>query len=552
MRKYQNIAGDHALIVALAGLLAVAVYLLSCIPYEYAEVHAPEGSMFIGQVAVGDDVNSYYSFIRQAAEGHWLFRNAMTHMEHDAIFVNLEWLLLGWGMALFDWSTRAVFEVWRISGAFMILLAFAALALVTLPTRRERIIALLMFAFGGGFGWFIYLLALAGVIDINSGPDITNPAFDLSTAPHPFGQIVKNPHFALPHGTFLVVVACYAVAEKTSKRSRYCWAAVAAVLHGLIRPYDLISLFAILPTFIVVEIAVKGRVDLGLLVKRTIPLLAMAPLLVYYVYIFSYHPIFKYWASQGVQPPVPVVWHLLGFGLAGVLCLWRLCRFTRYPLTSSCDRLLAVWVIVLLVMFHGNRVLSFMPYTPQLGVPLVTPMIVLGVAIFRRAATGTASRAGPAWVAGILVFLVVNALSTPLYLIRACEAAVSSNRNYIEIKDLEAIRWLGSRVRETDVIVADYPIGTKLGQFLDGRVLIGHWALTPHIEEMSARADRFLAGQMDREEATSFLEGVRARYIYVSPRNERAGPEYFQRLPGLNLEFENAGVMVFTHQRDDL
>jgi len=543
---------DWAILLSLAGLLAVATYLLSCIPYEYAEAHAPQGSSFIGQVAVIEDVNGYFSYIRQAAEGHWLFRNAMTHMQHEPVFVNVEWLAVGWGMALFGWSTRAAFEAWRIAGAFTILIAFAALALVTLPTRRERIIALLMFAFGGGFGWFMYLLSLGGLMDINSNLDITNPAFDLSTAPHPFGQIVKNPHFALPHGTFLVFVACYLMGEKTGKRSWYGWSAAAVILHGLIRCYDLISLFAILPAFIVVEAFVTRRWDWERTINRAIPFAATGLSLVYYVYIFKFHPVFKYVPGQGAQPFVPFLWHALAFGLSGLLCVWRICRFRRYPLATSLERFLLVWLVVLMAVYHSNKVFGFMAFSPQLGVPLVAPMILLGVVVFRGASAKSVPQLRSSWVAIVACFLIVNALSTPLYLIRTGEAAASDDRNYIRNGDLEAIAWLQPRVHETDVIVSNYPIGTKIAQLLTATVLLGHWAFTPQIEELSHRADRFLAGEMEPNEAESFLDEVRARYVYVSPRNERAGPEYFQRLPGLAMAHENESVMVFVRKQDDL
>ncbi len=539
---------DRAVVLALAFLLAMVAFLLSSIPYSYAVSKAPEGTRFIGQLVHADDINSYYSFIRQAASGHLIFRNAMTHIPHAPAFVNLEFLVAGWGMALTGCSTQALYEGWRVLAAFTALLGFATLTLVALRTQRERIIALLMFAFGGGFGWFAYLLQRWGVLRVNTEVELHNPAMDLTVAFHPFGQIVINPHFALPHGIFLLFVASYIVAEKTGKRSWYCVSALVALLQSLIRPYDLISMFAILPAFVVLETVLTRRVDFRRAIDRLIPLFVTGPLLLYYVWIFSFHPIFKYWASQGVQPPVPVILHYLAFGFAGVLCLWRVCNVKRYPLAESYDRLLLVWVIVVFALFHGNRVLSILPYTPQLGIPLASPMILLGVAVFRKAPANTSLRLRPAFVIGMAIFLIVNALSSPLFIARACELAANNRENYISDTDEQAVEWLKSQVKEADVVLSDYPTGTTLSQLVTARVVLGHWALTPHLDSLAKEVDRFLRGEMEQPEADSLLQRLGVNYVFVTARRDHKDSAYFEALPGLQEVFKNDSVAVFARE----
>lgn len=536
---------DRSVVFSLAFLLAVGAFFLSSIPYYYAIAKAPEGTRFIGQLVHADDINSYYSFIRQAASGHIVFRNAMTHIPHAPAFVNLEFLLAGWGMALFNCSTQALYEGWRVLAAFSALLGFGMLALVALRTQRERIIALFMFAFGGGFGWFAYLLQRAGILSAHTDVELHNPAMDLTVAFHPFGQMVINPHFALPHGLFLLFVASYIMAEKSGKRSWYCIAALVALIQALFRPYDLISLFGILPLFVVVETVFARKVDWRRSIDRLIPLFVTGPLLLYYVWIFSFHPIFKYWASQGVQPPVPFVLHYLAFGFAGILFLLRVLNYRRYPLETSSDRLLVVWVVAVLALFHGNRVFSFLPYTPQLGIPLASPMILLGVAVFRRSQEDAPARLRPAFVIAAAVFLIVNALSSPLFVARACQLAANNNENYISNSDEQAVEWLKSQVKETDVVLTDYPTGTTLSQLVTARVVLGHWALTPHLDSLATEVDRFLRGELNQPEAESFLQRLGVNYVFVTARRDHKDPSYFQALPGLREVFKNDTVAIF-------
>ena len=536
----------HAATLLLAAFaLALLVFAITEYPYRYAERHAPEGTRFIGQIAMADDINSYFSFIRQAANGHHLFRNTMTHLEHAPAFVNLEWSAVGALMGVFRWSTRTTFDVWRAAGAVFLLCAFAVLSLTLPLSRRERAISLGMCAFGGGFGWFLVGLSRFGWIDLSAQLGIVNPAMDLITPIHAFGQITKNPHFSLPHGTFLLVMAAIAMAEHRNSPRWYALAAAAAGVHGLIRPYDIISLWAILPVFMAVESLRARSWNARQNLWRALTLAATAPLLLYYVYIFSWHPIFKYWSSQGVQPAMPLGWHLLALGLAGVLFAWRLVCLRSIPFVTSSERLFVVWALVTLALVHSNRVLPFMPYTPQLGVPLVTPMILLGVAVFRSRDADQPKGSRLQVLAIAAAFLLVNALTSPLYLQRAASAAASNKNSYLHVEDLRAIDWLKAHVREHDVIVSNYPMGTKLGQLVSARVVLGHWALTPHVDALAKQVDALLDGSASPVEAASLLRELRTHYVYVSlpKRWARAYPP--GAIPGVRLVYENPAAAIY-------
>lgn len=79
-------------------------------------------------MAQGEDINAYFSFIRQAAKGHTFFINAMTYRDEERTYFNAEFLALGRLMRWFGWNTRIAFEVWRFFGALCLLGGFAFLA----------------------------------------------------------------------------------------------------------------------------------------------------------------------------------------------------------------------------------------------------------------------------------------------------------------------------------------------------------------------------------------------------------------------------------------
>lgn len=525
--------------------VSLCALLLTEIPYKACRDAAPAGSVFIGQIAVAEDINSYYSFMRQAALGHIVFSNTMTYIDHRPVFVNVEFLVLGKLMGWFGWSPQTVFEVWRVAGVFALIAGFATLAHVALHSEFQRRVALVLCAFGGGFGWLLTIFARMGLLSIRPGLDLQNPALDLNSGIQPFLQMARNPHFSLPHGTFLLAFACMVLAERTRRAKWYGIAGIIAVLHGLMRPYDLISLFTILPVFILLECAWARRVEWRWNMVRSAPLVLTAPLLLYYAYLFSVHPVFKYWASQGGHPaPIPVHWHLVSLGLALVLFIGRVLRARSQPIATPDERLVLVWGASLIVLFHSYRFVPFMPYTPQLAVPSVTPLIVIGVTLLPTL-KGMAAHQRRYWLAMGVLLVSANALSTPVYLRQESRRAPADPLHYIRTADIDAVAWLNNHTRETDVVLAKYPYGTRISQYLNARVAVGHWALSPHVAQLNPRIDAVIDGNATPGEASALLDEIRPRYIYVTREGPAPPPVFFQNTNDWSKVFENDGVTLY-------
>jgi hypothetical protein len=494
---------------------------------------------------VADDVNSYFSFIRQGALGHWVFRNTMTYIDHAPIFVNVEFLVFGRLMRWFDWSPPALYTVWRAVGIVTLIAGFALLARVTLQSEFQRRVALLMCAFGGGFGWLLVILARLGLVNVHTEFEILNPLLDLTAGIQPFVQMTRNPHFSLPHGTFLFTFACMIVGERTRRAQWYGIAGIIAVLHGLMRPYDLISLFAILPAFVALECVVTRNIDWRWGLVRCVPLVLTAPLLLYNVYLFSVHPVFKFWASQGGHPaPIPIRWHLLSLGIPLFLFATRVAIARWRPIATPGERLVLVWGGGLVLLFHLYRVFHFMPYTPQLVIPAVSPLIILGISLLP-----TLQQTTPAlrrrWLAIAGVLLCVTSFSTPIYLRREARTAPDNPLHFIRTADIDAVTWLNQHIRESDIVLAKYPFSSRMSQYLNARVSVGHWALSPHVNDLRPRIDKYIDGNASPEESKSLLEQIRPRYVFVTREHGGPPPEFFQHAPDLKQVYENDGVTIY-------
>lgn len=531
------------LILALA--LGVVVFALTEIPYRVVEAWTPDDYVFVTPIALAMDINSYYSFIQQAKAGHWLFRNNMTHEPHEPAFFNLEWLALGKCMAWFDWNERQSFVIWRAAGSVMLLAGFAVLAIAVLPRTSQRLVALLLCAFGGGFGWIMAGLDLAGLLSIDDPRGLKNPGMDHIFAIHPFSQIMKNPHYSLPHGTYLLFIALFVVAERTRRKRWYAAAAAMALVQGLMRPYDLMTLYALIPVYIAVEAICTRTIDVKRELLRMLPLLVTAPVLAYYAYLFVFHPVFSFWASQGDQPPPNLLWHCLTLGLVGMLVLFRSVRHRAYPFSDPAERLLLIWAASIFVLFHANNLTRLLSFSPQIGVPLISPLILLAVGLLPPLEDRWKMARPVAWKLGVASFVMLNALSTPLYAVYGAQMGAVSSRNFLRKTDLDAIQWLDQHTTESDVVLASEPMGSRIAFFAHTRVALGHWALTPHIKRLKKKTSELLEGEMTPQRAARFIDELNATYVYCTDSPGYAGPEYFERVPGLQMAYSNRDVAIF-------
>jgi len=533
------------LILLLAFALGVCVFAVTQISYGIVEDRALAPSESLGFVSLAMDIYSYYSFIHQAAGGSFFFRNNMTHETCSAAFINLQWWLAGRCMAWFDWSPQFLFIVWRFAGSIALMLGFAVLALVTLEKPHQQVVALLMCAFGGGFGWAITIFGAMGLLDLSDTFGLRNPAMDLITAIHPFGQIMKNPHYSLPHGTLLLFLACYVMGERSGCARWYAVAAGVAVLQGLFRPYDTITIMAMIPFFIGVESLTSRKLDVRRATLRLLPAIASAPLLFYYYYLFSIHPIFTYWAEQGKQPPASMFWHTLSLGLVGLLCIYRVARRKRLPLAGSWERMLAVFAATVLILYHGNHLTRLLSFSPQIGIPLVSVLILLSMPVLSALAARW-SRFGKRGLAAALVgFLILNALSSPLYVQWSGSIGAITPRNYITPSEREAILWLAERAEPDDVILSGEPMGARIAFLTPLRVAMGHWALTPNVKLLKRKFERFAIGDLPPERAVEFIKEVQPRYILLTDIEDAGKPAYYRKNAGAERVFANDDTIIY-------
>jgi hypothetical protein len=525
--------------------IAGAAIAITQVPFWLGDRWAPNGAVFDGMSGMTHDQNMYFSYIRQGAEGEWLFVDRLTHVDHRPALLNLQWLAVGrlanWLGGSLDWA----YAIWRIVGSLMLVLAFWWLAGVAGLNRFQQRLAVVLCAFGGGFGWVFLVLERTGLV-----PSLPIAMLDISDAVHPFSHIFFNPHLSVSHGFSLMFLAAYALGEQTGRLRWYLIAAAIAALHGLTRPYDLILIYGALPLYVLTELVVTREWSWRKTALRCVPLVVTAPVIAYYAALFQLHPVFKHWASQGVVKPIGIPWHLFSLGVACLLCLVRLCLVRRFPLKSQAERLLLAWIAAVLFLFHGHKIplLGFMPYTPVFGMTLPSAMLLLGAALFNENWLRSGYRAGR--IALLAMLVGVSSLGSVVWMAKIVRNLAYLPEHYIPAAEYETYEWLSEHAGRNDVILSTLYSGNRMAKYISSRFVLGHLSVTPNVREISERVERFYRGEMSEEETVLLLDEFNVDWIYLSPTERALGDVDLRRIPGVFEEHSQAGVQVFSYRRD--
>ncbi len=231
-------------------------------PYLWLAWTPPPGHEYGGLLFNADDQNVHLAWARQAAQGHFFFRNLFTTEGLDAPsswhlpFTNLFCWLAGALAALTRTPLIVVYHALRLLFAALALVWFSDLCALLTPDRRVRLLALALAAFAGGAGWLADLFPhqLAGHAWMDR-PAAMSPlagprAFPMMPEAFTVTSALLFPLFiaataGLPLIYGLALRAARAACLRTSLRPAL-GASVVALLLGNVHPYDVPPLLATL------------------------------------------------------------------------------------------------------------------------------------------------------------------------------------------------------------------------------------------------------------------------------------------------------------------
>ena len=515
-----------------------AAFFESYLPYYFADHNKPPSASFLGQVAHTADHNMYFSFIRQAYDGNILFNNRLTATPNQGAFVNLQFLAVGRVMRLFHLSANAVYQLWRLAAVCFLVFGFTLLSLVALPTLSKRLASLCVFIFCSGFGTFIFLAARSGFV---SSKTALRLAPDLWSGLLPFPQLMLNPHFSLPHGLMLIGGALFLMAEMRNQ-SPWLYVASGAVFlgNGFVRPYDLISLAVVIPAFIAIE-AIRGS-DWRSSALRAIPLAMSLPALAYSIWLFKFHPIFKYWSQQGHNisfMPSPQI-QMFAYGSIGLLAMARLLQFRSNPL-SLVERFLLVWFVGIFACVHLGSLIPALGFSPQNAIPLFAPLVVLAFSLrlhLRPLRRGL-------FLSGVAALLVIGNLGGVAYSSKPFMDGRDAHKYYATADEIAAMDWLDKNLQPGAVVLALPPVAGRVSKYTSASSLVGHYSVTPKYNSTMARVRRVLTAHEFTPSEWRRLRDLGADYLFFGPQERRLDGFDPNTASGLAQVFAQGDVAIY-------
>jgi len=539
-------------------VLSVVVLAYATLPYVWAaraqsRQYRPDLVYTHVLPTYADDATTYWSWMRQARDGRFLFTDQFTPDEHPRNYINI----LFWSLGAVSRVTGA--EVQSVYQAARILLGAALLGLLYLLARRmftrpgERMACFFMLVLAGGWE------GAAGFMERNLGwGHLSSPGWwtpEMST----FYSLMIFPHFitgfiCMIGVALLMIRAWWTTGSPADGLLGPPRAVVASVGAGLV--LSVLTFFHPYDTVNIMGLVWAGPAALGLLDRRwpwrewrqsAIATAVWLPSFFYNFYIFLNNPAMRAWDLQNLMYTPEAYRLAIALGVGGLLSVVALIGFRHLRREHT---VIAAWLISTLVIIHlpmrfqrraiGGiqfplAVLATAAIACVLLPWLARRMGLLGASSATRGAGGTkeAAAGGPGrfgalgWgTLAVTLFIAPLQFATPYY-IQDIEWNALRRLNYpawLEIEQWRAFQALADLGPPESTVLASYEIGNFVPPLTGHRCVIGHYALTVDALEKEADAARFFsAGAEDDPWRLEFLRRWNVAYVMVTSFERELG-----------------------------
>ena len=524
----------NSTLALLIGIISLVVFAESSIPYIYAEHKTSADNKFLGQIIYTPDQDMYFSFIREARDGKFIFNNRLTYIPNKPAFINLQFWLVGTIQRFTGMSENAIYYTWRYMGILLLTIGIFMVARIVLPTARQVLACAVILLFTGGFGFIFAALNSAHLISLDTAHA---GILDMRFGFLPFQQATTNPNFSFPHGLLLVAYGFFLLGERDNKISYYLLSGLFFNIIGLIRPYDILPPLIVFPLYILIT---NGNIkfNLQLLAKKVLPLVMIIPVLLYNIWLFKFNDAFKDWSTQGlnVDSLPSVIWHYLAFGVVGILAIIRLIQARSNPFSKT-EKFLVVWFLSTFLLIHLGRYFPIIGWSPQIGVYLAVPLALLGCTVKYNLQKQKVKYY--ALSAIIVLCVIVSNISIVLYYTKNFSDPAKTPIFYANKAEVAAWDWLSTHVKQDEVVLAMPATSLRIVKYTSARVVAAHYSVTPHYNETAGIVRGIYTRPLLGNDQKAQLEKLNVTYVYIGPD---------ERINNIKVEPGSYLTEVFTDQ----
>ena len=494
---------------------AAAIVALSCFPYLFGWWLRPGD--FMGHVYNADDPAVHLAWMRQAAEGRWLFVDRFTSEPQQPQFFHLFFLVLGRIAGLFGGSYAALITVYhlaRVVIGWLLLVSGYLCAAYQYPQLAIRRVALLVAGLSSGLGWWLNWLRGPGAYSCDFAEGLIMPEAITFLSLYIFPLFVAG---------MLLIVWFYLLllrAFDTGSVRLALGAGAAGLVLGQIHTYDILPLYAVVAVYVVAIAAQRRAVPVREMKMAAIAVATSLPAPVYQYLVFQTNPIFRDKAlTQTLSPGVGQ--YALTFGLVLAAACVGVDALARRE--NRRGWFLVVWALVTVAMAYAP--VSFQRKMIE-GAHI--PLAIL-------AAAGLVALAGERTrVQAVLVglFLLLTIPSNLAVMAESQRRLMDNNSKgissflppyYLDRDERGALDWLAAHAGRQDIVLSTPIVGAYMPPYCGVLTYVSHWAETADLPRKLNELRGFLQGFTSHEWRIGFLRDQRIRYVYFGMAERSLG-----------------------------
>ena len=505
-------------------LIALFTVILANSPVFWGYLNQPKGFLFSS--AGRDDEYVYFSWIRQAKQGHWSFENPYTLQNQRRFYLNPLLLFLGKTAAVFNLSPFLVFNLSRLISGFLLLLVAYQFLSYFISDIKLRFFTFLVICFSGGFGflgnlihgqsWLFYNLWASR--SISEGLTFTSLLFyPKSTA------------------SVALMLSYFLVFFKLLKGPRFWLFVLGGVLGNLlvlIHPYDVVILLLVPFVFLLLRKSEKKDWFSLIILNST-----LFPGSLYTLFVSQSSPIHKAWTRIFLSSP-PFFQFFLLYGFLAILAILQVVSYFRQQEKKKFAFLVG-WFLLLpfllkLPVFFQRRLIE----GAHVPISILASLFLFKILKkFKRP--------------DVLFLLSIVFLSFHnIYFLKGrIDILKNDPKGYYFLSEekILALSWLGKNTVNKNVLAVPDD-GLVIPAFSDNKVYLGHWANTPDSTRKGEVLASFLNINTLDFERIAFLKAEKIDYFFF--KKDKISPvkvEIFDPggKPYLKSVFENKEVVIF-------
>ncbi len=462
---------------------ALAILLLSGLPYLIVFLATPDGWHYSGLLVNPYDSHSYLAKMGQGFEGNWLFHLTYTPEPHAGAFIFTFYLALGHLAAWLHLPLPVTFHLARLLAGFGLLwVAFRFITHVT-PDPKEQRLAFILLLTASGLGWLGVFL---GAFPI----DLWVPE---AFVPY---SLYANPHFPMGMALMLIIFQRVIWPPPVSPVS-LMGSGLAGLALAMILPFALLTAMVVLGVYLIWCYSRQRSLPWSSIWHTLAGGLGAAPVILYAAWVSITNPILAGWSAQNVTPAPDPVDLILGYGPVGLLAIgggWFILK--KRPLEPA-EGFLLIWAGVTIA-------LVYLPFDLQrrfitgLHLPLCL-LAALGIRRWLESRHVKPRRQRHLTAIIIAVGAVGTLFVWSLYLINGLQAPTASFETgllFLRDGEVETFNWLHENSQAEDVVLASPRLGAFIPARTGARAFYGHPFETVDAEARQATAEAFYRGEL--------------------------------------------------------